>query len=325
MFAGAPFALALLVAACGIGPPGTSTPAATSQPPTAPPPATATVAADLVLMIASPDDPSAWHVALTGLATDSGLRLETVDRIPESLTAEVRLLVTMTDPEDAARLALANPTVTVVVLGGSADTPANIVRLIESETAGIQASFLAGYVGALISSNYRVAAVLPDSGPAASELADAFTHGAQYYCGLCRATYPPFAAYPLVVTTAAEPGPNQIAVVQQALEAAGVGTVYLAPPLGQSQLASALLELGLGVVLTSAAADSPADGVVAIIRPAPELALQSFWNDWLAGDSEASYSVPLAIADRNPNRLSDSRLRLVEQVLADLQAGYIQP
>ncbi|HEX9798211.1 MAG TPA: hypothetical protein VGA52_14615 [Anaerolineales bacterium] len=317
-------AIAVQLAACSGSSTSPTAEPQTADPPTITPAPTVTTAPDLVVLISRAEPSSRLSQTAAELAASSGLRFEVRAEFPEALGPEVRVLLVDSD-FDGSALAASHPDVALVQLGGQADGPANLVNLRQADGSALQASFVAGYVGALITPNYRVGAVFVEASPLASELAAAFTHGVQYYCGLCRAAYPPFAAYPLTVTTSEAPSPEQIGAVLETLENAGVRTVYLAPPLANSDLALRLAEQGIMLVASDLTAEAATSATAAVIQPTPETVLRSIWEPLLAGETEAHYVIPLAISQGNENLLSDSRLRLVEQVLADVQAGFISP
>lgn len=183
-----------------------------------------------------------------------------------------------------------------------------------------RAAFLAGYSAAVISPNYRVG-VISAEGVSPPGSATAFMNGARYYCGLCRAAYPPFADYPASVRLTGSSVDGEAAV--QRLADQSVQSVYLAPGLESGPLPTALTRAGIRILAQSRPADVPDEGWIASVRPAPELALIEVWESFNSGASPGSLPMPFLVSDRNPDYFSEARYRVVEEVLQDLIAGYI--
>src|SRR5512142_1390462 len=194
--------LALLLAACTANPttsvtPTVKSPTASPVLPTAPVP-TDTPAPGIVLFVA-PDPGAAQTAALrtqvTQLASAGGMLVE--DRAaltPSDLGPDVRIALLLSIPPDLESLLSAAPRVQFVAVGapGTLESRPNL-SIIQVQPE--QVAFLAGFIATIISSDWRSAALLPDS-PAG--LAEAFQNGGRYYCGYCSSRHGPVTLFPLV-------------------------------------------------------------------------------------------------------------------------------
>ena len=324
----------LLAAACGPAA-GTSTPIETSAPtsPTAtnvPTPTSTPVPAAVILV--APDAESEPAIAaiqsvLEGRARDSELRFDRI--LPEAVSEDI--------PESIALVVVYRPNQQLIErLNSTGVEPDQVVAVAPTQpasTEGVvtigpdgmntdQAAFLAGYTAAVLSENYRVA-VVSAQGISPEGAADSFISGARYYCGLCRAAYPPFADYPASIRLDGSPESGDTASVIQRLQDLAIRSVYLAPDLEQSPLGSALAETNMNVLAQRRPNDFPEERWLAAIRPAPELAIEEQWNALLTGAAPAQISMPLLVTDRNNRQFTDARYRVVQEVLDELVAGYI--
>lgn len=327
-------AAGLLLAACGTStaakPEAATRPAVPTEAPSAPPPPTATAQPQEVLLILAQEDgdpvAGALDAGLARLAGESGLAFSSQPALDlGQLPANLIALITYrgdTNLFDSIGSAGVDPARTVAIAPQASIEAEGVTVIGPDGLRRDRSAFLAGYAAAVLSDNYRVAVVSAE-GVSPSGSATAFLNGARYYCGLCRAAYPPFADYPASVRLAGTPDDGDVAAALQQLEELEVGTVYLAPGLENGLLPGALAEGGIQMLGQKRPDGIPQEAWIASIRPAPELALQDLWADVSRGASSGSVPIPIAVTERNRDRFSDARYRLVEEVIRDLVAGYI--
>lgn len=325
----------LLAAACGPGS-VTSTPVQTSAPTTPTssntPTPTSTPVPGAVILVAPEVDPdpavSALESMLEARAREAGLRYERIlpeaesQSLPEPITLAV---VYRPDQELIDRLisAAVEPDRVVAIAPSEPPSTESVVTIGVDGMNTDQAAFLAGYTAAVLSENYR-SAVVSVQGSSPEGVEGAFIAGARYYCGLCRAAYPPFGDYPASIRLENPPEASGVAGIIQRLQDIAIQSVYLAPDLELSPLGSAVAETNINLLAQQRPPDFPDARWLAAIRPAPELAIADHWDALLAGEAPSQITMPLSVTDRNPQQFSDARYRIVKEVLDDLVAGYIE-
>ena len=183
-----------------------------------------------------------------------------------------------------------------------------------------QQGFLAGYLAAVITPDWRVGVISQPDSPAGMAARNGFANGVVFYCGLCRPAYPPFIQYPIFVDL--PPGGDPQAVVDT-LVGNAVKTVYVAPGVGDAALLEALAQAGLQLIGSGAPPQQIASQWVASIRMDEMGAVRQIWPRLLAGEGGFDLSTPLTLGERNPALFSPGRQRLVDRMLTDLLAGYV--
>lgn len=311
-------------AACGLGVGAPTQAPATAPADSAGPELTATPSptpAPEVVLLLAPEDAPGWLRA--------GLR-DTLERLAQ---ADGRAVVTQEPSADDARRIL----LPVVLAGpsGSVDWwPGDVgpaVVLLGAGGSSSQASviggdgwrydrqgFLAGYIAAMISDDWRVAAIADSRLPGGAAILEGFTSGVRFFCGLCRQVYAPHVEMPLLVDLA-EAGSLEAGLAP--LTQAGVETVFLAPGVATEDLLRRLEALGMQALGSERPADSEL-GWVASIRPDPGAALEEAWPA-LTGGERVDLPMPLAIVEVDETRLSPGRLELARRTLERLLAGEI--
>ncbi len=126
-----------------------------------------------------------------------------------------------------ANLAAANPQAQFLAVGIPGVTvTSNLSQIGSDGERPDQQGFLAGYLAAVITPDWRVGVISQSDSPAGKAAQNGFTNGVIFYCGLCRPSYPPFIQYPILVDLAAGTDP-QAAV--DSLVSNAVKTVYVSP------------------------------------------------------------------------------------------------
>lgn len=327
-------ATVLLLGACGVS--GTATPdlatsrvVPTESPPATPSPTLTEPPGQVLLLLGQEGkDPVAGVLEgeLARLAEGSGLEFSSLtpadlDELPANLIAVVTYRGSTELFERLHAAGVERARLLAIAPEGSISAE-NTAIVGPDGLRTDRAAFLAGYTAAVLSDNYRVAVVSAE-GVTPPGSATAFLNGARYYCGLCRAAYPPFADYPASVRLSGAPDDNDAVAVTQRMDELAVRSVYLAPGLENGPLLGALAQAGVQMLGQARPEGIPDETWIASIRPAPELALENVWPELTRGESRGSVPMPLAVTERNRERFSDARYRLVEEVLRDLVAGYI--
>jgi len=322
--------LALLLAACSNATPALATPTAPEGPaptqaqattPTAA--ATATPAPGKVFLVA-PDPGSPLAVSLKArlseLATAQGLVVESRAALqPSDLAPDVRIVVLLAAPSNLNDLLAASSQTQFLLIGDASASPQSNLSVILQDPD--RAAFVAGYVAAVISTDWRSAALLPDS-PAS--LQQAFLNGGSYWCGRCAPIHGPIVIFPLV---SALPANSSLGAWQNALTQLKTNileTLYVDPTISSPDL----LKLLAGQTMVLVGGQSPADDALrqhwaATVSSDILTPLNSLWPGLLAGKGGQSATASVTLSDVNSTLFSPGRQRLTQQVIASLVAGTL--
>jgi hypothetical protein len=279
-----------------------------------------------VIFVALPGSDAAKTAALqetlSELAAQDGLTFETVTDLDSlQVTPETRLVVAVPPDPGLADLAAANPAVQFLAVGfPDAQVLSNLSIIGAGGERLDQQGFLAGYLAAVITQDWRVGTISQPDSPAGKAARNGFANGVVFYCGLCRPAYPPFIQYPVFVDFPSS-GDPQAAV--DTLVSNAVKTVYVAPGVGDTALLEALAQAGIQIISNGAPPSQVASQWVASISMDELGAVRQIWPRLLAGEGGFDLATPLSLGERNAALFSLGRQRLVDKMLTDLLADYV--
>ncbi len=309
--------------------PSPSQAATFTQVPTVTP--TPTPPAPVAVLLAAPrSDPalrSSVQAELNDPITQAGLRWEVRQQLgEEDLVPELKLVVALPPDPGLAQLAAAAPSTQFVAYGVPGLDPAPNLTIIASESiAADQQGFIAGVIAAMLSADWRVGVISISDTVDGRSARTGFLNGAIYFCGLCRPVHPPFYEYPLyseLPTTATSAEWQEAAnyMVDHMVE-----TVYVYSQAGDEAMLSILSQAKLNIISSGAPPPSVASSWVVSLGSDPLLVLQNQVKGLLDGSASGGQvlSVPIQFTHLNPALFSPGKQKLAGQVLADLQAGYI--
>jgi len=317
-----------LFAACGSvakpeAPTASNTPMAATKVPSAtpePPPR-------ILIWSASPIE-SGWRALVARTAKDWALErswlYEMVSGSAEGISLEdADLVLTLGPVPDAELLAEGHPDLFFIAVGHAGLQPqSNLAVVGEEGLREDRLAFMAGFLAALVTEDWRIGAVVGPGEMPAESLETAFSSGVMYFCGLCRPAYPPFYEYPQAATLqGADPGEMQTAL--EALESRAVETVYLNEGAMLRAQAQQLAASRFGWIVS---AEPPAwlEGeALAIVRFDLENAIRTALETWVDGGEGQSYPLQVVIEVLNEQVVTPGREKLAREVLADLMDGAI--
>ncbi len=324
------FLIASLLAACQPRPTGPSstpgtTPSAsqaaeTTVPPTLSPTATLEPARALLV---SPDSGAvsaqAIQAALQELAASSELQLDVLTQLTAAdLTPATRLVAVLAPDPGLAALAAAAPEVQFLAIDLPDVNPAENISVLTSKDLSSQTAFLAGYIAALVSPDWRAGVVTSTSAEDAAAR-DSFLAGGHYLCGLCNVPIKPY-FYPVVE----EVNPGDVQAAVDALTRDRVQTVFIAPSLATPEMLSGLSAAGFNLIGSSTPAADLNAHWVATVSSDPASALKTLWPDLIAGKGSQQAYISLSLTDLSAD-LTPGKQRLVDQLIQDLAAGWVDP
>jgi hypothetical protein len=262
---------------------------------------------------------------LKELASQDGLLFKMREQISVSdLGENVRLAVVLGPDPGIQSLAQANPDIQFLALGISGLDPAPNLSIIGSgDQRPDQQGFLAGYLAAVITQDWRVGVLTPAGKPAGNAARLGFVNGAIFYCGLCRPAYPPFLQYPVTIELPAGADQVEQQAIVDALVASVVQTVYVSPAASDLALLDLLAQAGINIIGSTPQPEGLGDRWVATLRVDLIGAVEQVWPKLVAGEGGLRLDVPLVLADRNNTLFTPGRQGLVEKLMSDLAAGFI--
>jgi hypothetical protein len=262
------------------------------------------------------------------LATSEGMRFQTRPSLATTeLASDMTIIVAIPPDPGVAALAQAAPASQFVAIGIDGVGQADNLSLIRSQSYDAQSlAFIAGYIAAVITPDWRAGILLPADQAAATSLLQAFSNGLHFWCGLCQPAYSPFVNYPQSAQVVDPADAVTTLATVDTLSNMGVQTFYVPAEVATT----ALLEYIAGkqaMIIGTSQPPSTVTGqwVVSLRAASPVGSLRSLWSDLIAGEGGETIDVPLELADIGAGLLDESRQRVIKEMLAELAAGLISP
>lgn len=329
------FALVIAAALSACGPQATATDALTPGPSTltdVAPAATSTPTQGVptVLLVVTPDADPAWvaslQTTLEALAAESSLAVTVVDTLsPEQLTENIKIVVGVGTGVDLAALAPAAPAVHFVAVGQPNAVPsANLSVIGNALVEEERQTFMGGYLAALVTDDFKVTGLIPSDIALTNEAQNAFVTGARFYCGLCNPKYPPYNAFPQVLTLPTGSDTASLQSVVDTIANLGTEVIYVHPALVTPELLNIIEGFGMEVV-SGARPDMPRNNWVGTVALDPAPALTAVWADIMAGNPGQQRPGSIVLLDQEAGLISAGRMRLFDEMQADLEADLVLP
>ena len=270
-----------------------------------------------------------YQALVYNLAQNAGMRFQVRNTLTlADLEPSLRVVIALPPDPGLMELAPAAPqaqflavNIPDMVAGG------NLSVLADAERPDI-AAFISGYIAAMITEDYRVGLMIPKDDPLGQTTLTAFKTGFDYYCGTCTAfIYPTWCVtapcYPQHVEIPTEEDPatynaySDFLILQRQVE-----TMYIAPQFATPELLTYLSSSGI-LVVSDLSPQQKTGNWVATIQPDVIHAIESTWSQLLAGAGGINVTSPLILVDISPEHLPPGKEAEAQDLLAQLQAGYI--
>jgi hypothetical protein len=199
----------------------------------------------------------------------------------------------------------------------------NLTSISPQGTGPDEIAFVAGYIAAVVTPEWRVGVISTSDTPSGVAARNGFLNGVTYFCGLCRQTYPPFYEYPLYVELPAGSTQAEWQAAADVLRDKFVKTVYVSPEASSEALLNYLDQSGVGIIANDLPPAALQSHWVASVQSDYLQALQDLWTELLNGNSGLNVPASIQLNAVNPDLFSPGRQRLVQDLLQDLQAGYV--
>lgn len=274
---------------------------------------------------ADPEMVAELEPEIQALAQQDGLTFEILTDLPAEGVADYIILVVVLPPDPGVTaLAEANRETQFLAVGiEDLVAGVNITTIGADGDRPDQQGFIAGYLGAVITPNWRVGVISNSDTTSGLAARNAFQNGVIFYCGLCQTSAPPYYTYPQFYDLSTASGGAEYQSAIAAMQGNAVQTVYVNPDVGDAQLYQGLADAGIGIVGGVAPPSGLEGNWVATIRPDYLTPLQDVWSRLIAGNGGLNLPVPIIILDQNEALFSIGRQRVVEDTLSDLLSGYI--
>ncbi len=325
--------LAVCIALTSCGLPGRSTPDIPATPaPTSKPADTATAQVPLVVLIIPVDMPQGeskqYQTAIYTLAQANNMRFQVLNSMSvQDLQMEgpaLKIVITFPPDPGLAGLLAAAPQVQFLAIGIANLTSApNLTTIGSTGQPTDQQAFLAGYIAAMLSEDYRIGIITLKDDPQGMAAETAYINGMHFYCGLCLPAFPPVYTYPIHVEIPQDVPKSNYASYGGPLHDYNATIAYVYPAIATLDMYNALVQAGMDLIGESMPSQSLKTNWIASIQPEMLPTIQRVFADLVAGHGGQNLASPLALTDVNPALLSAGKQRLVQEVLDGLQAGTI--
>jgi len=277
-----------------------------------------------VILVANPTVDPALQSLLAELAGQAGLGLEVKPSLSgEQIPPEWKIVVIQSPPADLGQLAGAAPATQFVALSAEKlDFTANLSIIILHPD---QEAFLAGYVSAMVTPDWRLVALMPNDTPGIQVFTDAFKNGSAYFCGACYSALSPIVSFPLVASL---PAGSDLSAWQSAIDGLRkniIYALYISPEINNPDL---LHDQAAKKTILIGGQTPPAENRprwAATIRSDTASALRQLWPDLLAGKGAKAVDAPILVTDIQESFLGLGKQQLVENVRKNLASGQIYP
>ncbi len=188
--------------------------------------------------------------------------------------------------------------------------------------------FIAGYIAAMITVDWRVGALSVQENDDALAARDGFRVGVKYYCGLCNPKYAPTGInylYPKYIDLPVDASDADINANVDFLVDRAVNTFYIVPGVGSENIYRSLV--GYQKLIIGSGSDfreEYRDYWVISLDYDLLSALNEIWPLFLSAETGFEKSPPLLLTDINYDLLSEGKVILVERILQEATDGYIE-
>ena len=241
------------------------------------------------------------------------------------ITPDVLVVVVVGSVQDLPEIAAANAQVMFVMVGYSQGQPAENVFVIGDSLLDQQhQAFMAGYLSALASGDYKVAALIPSDADQSDMMLDAFLTGVRFHCGICRPLFPPYNTFPQWEMLASENAVQGFQTSIDTLVNNGVEVLYVPQLLHSPELFAYLSELGVKVV-SDASPESPWNNWVGTVTTNPAAVLVSLWPEVIDGTDGVQVPSSIAVIDTGSGLLTEGRRYLFDEMAENLRMNLVLP
>ncbi len=289
--------------------------------------ATPTSLPSKAILVAAENDPMGKELdsALADLAAEAGLEFESLQGMPSDLSGgRIEIAVVLSPIENLAALAESSPETQFIAVGLTGVSPVANLTVVDPLTdRADDVAFLAGYMAALVSDDWRVASLSQAEGAIGATSRLAFANGAAFLCGLCRPSHPPYSGYPLDYRLPSQADTQAIQSTLAQIEQDRVEVVFIQQGLDDPDVVEGLSRQGVRVIGVGAPDPGESTAWIASIEGDPLAAVTSVWSNVVNGESGGKLKLPLRVDVYDASKLTPGRFNLLQMTLDDIEGGFI--
>lgn len=258
---------------------------------------------------------------ITELAVNSGLEFEKREQVfPNEISADVRIIIFLSHPENLGSLANAAPQTQFVVISDRDWTPTNNVTIIRLRPEN--QAFLAGYITGILPDDYRAGGLLNSENVQANT---AFINGVYYYCGLCQALIFPLNKYPVSKALNADStSANWIAAFEE-MNLNTILSLYLTPEAYSAELFIYLSNYDIQLVGISTPPQEALAKWTVTVLPDGLSPIREIWETLLQGQGGQILNASLKLEDIQSSYFTQGKQIQVRELIDLFQAGEVFP
>ncbi len=258
---------------------------------------------------------------LIELTSSSGLLFETRTEITaKEITADVKILVFLTHPENLGTLSNAAPRTQFAVVSDLNWNPGSNVTIIRRQPEYI--SFMAGFISVNLDNNFRSGALISASDTLSQ---DAFFNGGHFFCGLCSPSIPPYVRYPLIATQAAGSSPAAWQAAFDQMYINGVRVLFVAPEAYSPELFTYLVGKEIILYGSQPPLESARPRWAATLLVDGLSPLREIWPELLAGKGGKIVYGGVRFADVQPAFFTPGKLEYFQKLVGRMRADLLNP
>jgi len=320
----------LLLAACSGAPAATESletpvPSETPRPTVGPTPTPGLPLAILLIPADLNEETSnAYQKAVYGLAQSAGMRFQVRNKLTEAdLDPALKIVVVLPPDPGLAQLAVAAPQAQFLAVNFPGISAGGNISILNAEGVRIdQQAFIAGFIAAITTEDYRTGVITRKDTPESALIQQAFRAGQEFFCGLCNPYAGPLEEYPLTIEIPADAKPAEYGAYADFLLRKQVSTLFLQPGIDAPELIDYLTIVGAFVIGAQTPQKLQSNWVVTL-QPNYLEALKTAWPDLLTGQGGQTFAAPLTFTDMNEEIFTPGKQMLTGETLRDLSDGFI--
>jgi hypothetical protein len=270
---------------------------------------------------------SSLQTSLNDTVTTAGLEWQVRQQLTlDDLVPELRLVLAVPPDPGLAELAASAPATQFLALGIPGLKAAPNLTLIGGDgERPDQQGFIAGVIAAMLSADWRVGSIsLADSAEGRSARSG-FLNGVEYFCGLCRPIHPPYYEYPLYIELPSTASTAEWQEAANYMVDHYAQTVFVFPGAGDETMLSVLAQADVNII-SGGEPPQPARtswvlSLTTDLLPLIQNQVEGILNGSIPGGQ--SVVVPIQFTQIDPTIFTPGKQRLAQQILSDMQAGYI--
>jgi hypothetical protein len=268
-----------------------------------------------------------YQTTVYDLAQQAGFRFQVRNSLSE-LDLEPAMRVVIALPPDPgpgiAALATAAPQTQFLAINIPGLAAGGNISVLANNVEKDVLAFMAGYIGAMITDDYRIGMIYPDENAEALSALDAYTNGKTYFCGICQPYYYLNHDFPQSIPIpVTEPPENYGGYAVYLIQQRQVEFIYVYPEVATLELLAYIGSSGAVQI-----GSTPQQGGIPLYWAAslaPDVigAIQAAWPSLIVGQGGQTVQSPIRLTDVDPNLFGPGKQAQAEQVLADVLAGRI--